>query len=90
MRRRLTLAVASAALAIAAVAGPVAAQAPESNADTDCLSSGLAVLQENGGVAYFARNGVPLSLIGGEGTAPLSTVLRLHLSNPELFPWCND
>jgi hypothetical protein len=31
---------------------------------------------------------VPLSLIGGEGTAPLSTVLRLHLSNPELFPWC--
>ncbi|MBW3612388.1 MAG: hypothetical protein KY392_00845 [Chloroflexi bacterium] len=46
------------------------------------------MLQDNGGVAFFARNGVPLSLIGGEGTAPLSTVLKLHLSNPELFPWC--
>jgi hypothetical protein len=89
MRRKLTLAVASAALAIAAVAGPVAARAPESNADVGCLAAGLAVLQDNGGVAFFARNGVPLSLIGGEGTAPLSTVLKLHLSNPELFPWCD-
>jgi hypothetical protein len=88
MRRKLTLAVASAALAITAIAGPVAARAPESAANVDCLAAGLTVLQENGGVAFFARNGVPLSLIGGEGTAPLSTVLRLHLSSPELFPWC--
>lgn len=88
MRRKLTLAVAAAALAITTLAGPVAGRAPESNADVGCLAAGLAVLQENGGVASFARNGVPLSLIGGEGTAPLSTVLRLHLSSPELFPWC--
>ena len=88
MRRKLTLSIAAAALAVSAIAGPVAARAPESNADVACLSAGLAVLRANGGVATFARNGVPLSLIGGEGTAPLSTVLRLHLSNPELFPWC--
>jgi hypothetical protein len=48
----------------------------------------MAVLQDNGGVDYFARNGVPLGLIGGEGTAPLSTVLRLHLTTPGLYPWC--
>ena len=88
MRRKLTLAVATAALAITAIAGPVAARAPESNADVGCLAAGKAVLQANGGISFFARNGVPLSLIGGEGTAPLATVLRLHLSNPELFPWC--
>jgi hypothetical protein len=89
MRRKLTLAVAAAALAVTAIAGPVAARAPVSNADTGCLAAGLSVLQANGGVAFFARNGVPLSLIGAEGTAPLSTVLKLHLSNPELFPWCD-
>jgi hypothetical protein len=78
---------AAAAIAVGALAGPAAAKSPPTR-DTDCLRAGLAVLQDNGGVAYFARNGVPLSLIGGQGTAPLSTVLRLHLTSPQLFPWC--
>jgi len=84
----MTLSVAAAALAVTALAGPVAAGAPESKPDVGCLAAGRAVLQANGGISYFARNGVPLSLIGGEGTAPLATVFRLHLSNPELFGWC--
>jgi hypothetical protein len=71
-----------------ALSGGASAAKPASAPDTACLRAGMAVLQDNGGVDYFARNGVPLSLIGGEGTAPLSTVLRLHLTNPALFPWC--
>ena len=81
------------AVLVVAVAALVVSAAPASAArpatpDTACLHAGLAVLQANGGVSYFAKNGVPLSLIGGTGTAPLSTVLRLHLTQPGLFPWC--
>ena len=75
-------------LAALTLAGGAAAAKPAGAPDTACLQAGKEVLRDNGGIAYFARNGVPLSLIGGEGTAPLSTVLRLHLTNPALFPWC--
>lgn len=74
--------------ALSLAGGAAAGENPAGTPDTSCLHAGMAVLQDNGGVSYFARNGVPLSLIGGEGTAPLSTVLRLHLTNPGLFPWC--
>lgn len=87
MFRKLAPLTAAAAVALSLAGGATAAR-PATAPDTECLRAGLAVLQANGGVAYFARNGVPLSLIGGEGTAPLPTVLRLHLTNPELFPWC--
>jgi hypothetical protein len=73
------------ALSLASGAG---AAKPANTPDTACLHEGIAVLQANGGVDEFAQNGVPLSLIGGEGTASLSAVLRLHLTNPGLFPWC--
>lgn len=84
--RKLIAAVA--VVATLAFAGTASAAKPEGAPDTDCLRAGIAVLQANGGVAYFAKNGVPLSLIGGEGTAPLATVFKLHLWQPELFPWC--
>ena len=87
MLRRLA-AVTTAAIAALSLAGAASAAKPAGAPDTSCLRAGMAVLQANGGVDYFAQNGVPLSLIGGEGTAPLSTVLRLHLTDPELFPWC--
>ncbi|HSK17278.1 MAG TPA: hypothetical protein VK915_14065 [Gaiellaceae bacterium] len=88
MRQLVTLVVVALA-AVALTAGPAAAKGkPAGTPDTACLQAGISVLQANGGVAYFARNGVPLSLIGGEGTAPLPTVLQLHLTSPELFPWC--
>jgi hypothetical protein len=87
MRRKLA-AVTTAAVAALSLAGAASAAKPAGAPDTSCLQAGMAVLRANGGVDDFARNGVPLSLIGGEGTAPLSTVLRLHLTDPELFPWC--
>ena len=77
-----------AVVAILAIASPASAARPATAPDVKCLQTGLGVLKANGGVAYFAKNGVPLSLIGGEGTAPLSTVLKLHLFQPSLFPWC--
>jgi hypothetical protein len=84
---RKLIVLAACAVAVLAIASPASAARP-ATPDTQCLQTGLGVLQANGGVSYFARNGVPLSLIGGEGTAPLSTVLQLHLFQPALFPWC--
>ena len=88
MLRNLAPLTAAVALGALALASGASAGKPAGAPDTACLHAGMAVLQDNGGVDDFARNGVPLSLIGGEGTAPLSTVLRLHLTNPGLFPWC--
>ena len=78
---------AAALVAVLVIASPASAARP-ATPDVQCLQTGLGVLQANGGVSFFAKNGVPLSLIGGEGTAPLSTVLKLHLFQPSLFPWC--
>jgi hypothetical protein len=88
MFRKLAIFTAAVVLGALTLAGGASAGKPAGAPDTACLQAGMAVLQENGGVSYFARNGVPLSLIGGEGTAPLSTVLRLHLTSPGFFPWC--
>jgi hypothetical protein len=88
MLRKIAPLTAAVLLGALSLAGGASAAPPATAPDTDCLRAGMAVLQDNGGVAYFAQNGVPLSLIGGEGTAPLSTVLRLHLTSPGLFPWC--
>ena len=87
-RTELKLAVAGALLATAALTGTAAAAPGER--DTACLRSGLAVLQANGGVDGFARSGVPVALIDPTSSEvlDLATVLRLHLSNPELWPWC--
>jgi hypothetical protein len=94
VRKMLLPLVAAVALATAgtAAAGNSTSGVKKSAAKPDvaCLATGIGVLQANGGVAFFARNGVPLSLIGGEGTLPLATVLKLHLFQPELFPWCNS
>jgi hypothetical protein len=92
MLRKLIVLVAGVAAAAALLAGPATAAptAPTINPSAgQCVAAGVRVLQENGGISYFARNGVPLSLIGGEGTLPLSTVIWLHITNPELFPWCS-
>ena len=87
--RKIKLALAGALLATVAVAAPAAA-APPADGGTDCLRSGLAVLQANGGVQAFAKDGVPVALIDptSEDLLSLSTVLRLHLTNPEMWPWC--
>ena len=85
--RKLKLGLAGALFAIVAATGTVAAA---STNDTECLRSGLAVLKATGGVQAFARNGVPVALIDptSDEVLSLSTVLRLHLTNPEIWPWC--
>jgi hypothetical protein len=87
MIRRITVLLALSAASLALLAAPAAA-APAGKPDTKCLQAGIAFLQANGGVAYFAQNGVPLAVIGGEGTLPLADVFQLHLRSPQLFPWC--
>jgi hypothetical protein len=87
MFRHITVLLAAAAASLALLVAPAAA-APSAKPDTQCLQAGIAFLQANGGVATFARNGVPLSVIGGEGTLPLAEVFKLHLWSPGLFPWC--
>ena len=86
--RKIKLALAGALLATLAVSGSVSAATTEGG--PECLKSGLAVLQANGGVQTFARNGVPVALIdpSSDDVLSLSTVLRLHLTNPEMWPWC--
>ena len=88
MLRKVATLTAAVVLGALTLASGASAGKPAGAPDTACLQAGMAVLQENGGVSYFAQNGVPLSLIGGQGTAPLPTVLRLHLTSPGLFPWC--
>ena len=81
---------AAALLALPASAG-VAPATQAHSSGPDCLRAGQATLRELAGgrsLSVFAREGVPLSVIGGEGTAPLATVFRLHLTEPSLFPWC--
>jgi hypothetical protein len=86
--RKIKLALAGALLATLAVTGSVSAATAEGG--PECLQSGLAVLQANGGVQAFARNGVPVALIdpSSDDVLSLSTVLRLHLTNPGMWPWC--
>lgn len=89
-----TVALAAVAFAVPASAagGPVAGETANSMSGTDCLRAGQDTLRtispDGNSLSYFARNGVPLSVIGGTGTAPLATVFTLHLKTPSLFPWC--
>jgi hypothetical protein len=86
--RKLRIGLVGALLAATVIAAPASASAAPR--DYECLQSGLSVLQANGGVQFFARNGVPVSLIDPSSSdiLPLNTVLRLHLTNPEIWPWC--
>jgi hypothetical protein len=88
--RKLRIGLVGALLAATVIAAPASASAAPAPRDYECLQSGLSVLQANGGVQFFARNGVPVSLINpsSEAILPLNTVLRLHLTNPEIWPWC--
>ena len=97
MRKLIALAtVALAAVAVAvpasAAPGPVAGETAQYLSGPDCLRAGQETLRtispDGNSLSYFAVNGVPLSVIGGTGTAPLSAVFGLHLKSPALFPWC--
>lgn len=101
MRRTLTLSIAAAALAVSALAGPVAAARP----DIECQQAGIAFLQDNELLSTVARDGLPIStavsvgvgvrhgasLAGVPDPLPLSVILADHRAGDGslfLYPWC--
>ena len=101
MRRKLTLSIAAAALAISALAGPAAAARP----DIECQRAGIEFLQDNGLLSTVAREGLPIStavavgvtvrpgasLAGVPDPLPLSVILADHRAGDGslfLYPWC--
>ena len=100
MRRKLTLSIAAAALAIGALAGPAAAARP----DVECQRAGIAFLQDNGLLSAVARDGLPIStalsvgvtlrpgasLAGVPNPLPLSLILADHRAGDSslfIYPW---
>ncbi|HSK94451.1 MAG TPA: hypothetical protein VLA76_10400 [Candidatus Angelobacter sp.] len=103
MRRKLTLAVAAAALAVTAIAGPVAAARP----DVECQRAGITFLRENGLLAAVARDGLTIEAAVGAGVGvrdpentdlsalpnplPFSLILADHRAGSNsifTYPWC--
>jgi hypothetical protein len=88
-----------------ASAGSVSAAKPDSpGAGGKCVVEGVKVLRSlDGGVAAAARGEVDYAPFGsqedglglirlafdGPAFLPLSTVITLHTTNPELFAWCD-
>jgi hypothetical protein len=102
MRTKLSLAVASAALAIGLLAGPAAAATP----DTACMRAGMNALRSLGALDDVARDGLPIATAvalgvaprGGTDVASLPAVLPLRVvladhragsSSLFIYPWCN-
>ena len=103
MKRRITLALVSATLAVSASAGTAAAG---TRPDTSCMQAGIAALRGAGLLDDAARGGVPVSLAVSLGVTvrpgadlaglvdpiPFSTVLADHRAGDSslfLYPWCN-
>ena len=101
MRRKLTLSIAAAAIAIGALAGPAAAARP----DVECQRAGIAFLRDNGLLSAVARDGLPIStavsvgvtvrdpgagLAGVPDPLPLSVILADHRAGDSslfVYPW---
>jgi hypothetical protein len=89
---------AASALALGVSAGPVEAK----SSGAACVVDGVRFLRTNGLLVKAALRKVdyaPLDNTGGTGQIrtdlgdsaflPLSQVIRLHYTNPELFAWCD-
>jgi hypothetical protein len=104
MRRKLTLAVAAAALAITAIAGPVGAAG---RPDVECQRAGISFLRDNGLLAAVAKNGLTIEAAVGAGVGvrdpentdlsalpnplPFSLILADHRAGDSsifTYPWC--
>ena len=101
MRRKITLSIAAAALAIGALAGPAAAARP----DIECQRAGIEFLRQNGLLSTVAREGLPIStavsvgvtvrsgasLAGVPDPLPLSVIFADHRAGDGslfIYPWC--
>jgi hypothetical protein len=91
-------------VALVLVFGVAFAQRPDNpGAGGRCVAQGIAVLKSLGAISGVAKGEVDLAPFGSqEGglgliylefdepfTPQLSAVIKLHISNPELFSWCN-
>jgi hypothetical protein len=102
MRRKLTLAVAAAALAVTAIAGPVGAAG---RPDIACQRAGLDALITSGLISSVARDGLPIATAVGLGVTvregadisgapdplPLPLILADHRAGDAslfVYPWC--
>jgi len=102
MKRKITLSVAAAMLAVTTIAGTAAAG---TRPDTDCMRAGIAALKDAGLLDDAARGGVPIALAvsldvtpraGTDLSAipdpiPFQIVLADHRAGDAslfVYPWC--
>jgi len=103
MKRKITLSLAAAALAVTTIAGTAAAG---TRPDTDCMRAGMATLRGAGLLDDAARGGVPISLALSLGVTvrpgadisgvpdpiPFPVVLADHRAGDAslfVYPWCD-
>jgi hypothetical protein len=82
------LVVTAAALAVAptASAGGIAPATPGVKSGPACVVAGVGFLIKNNLLVSVARNGLNLTALGGPNqTVSLGTVIKLHLTQPEIF-----
>jgi hypothetical protein len=94
----LTAGVAAATLGLGATG--TASAAPK-NAGAACVQAGIGFLKQNNLLVDAARKKIDYSTLGPEGAGlirvqlppksflPLGQVVKLHVTNPEIFTWCD-
>ena len=92
--------IATVSLLATAPAAQAAPGAPGKAADGQCVKAGLDTLRGLGALPLAAQGKLDYAPYGTNGLGlinlplekgsfiPLSTVISLHLSSPELFAWC--
>ena len=81
--------VAATALAVAPIG--TAAKPADPGKGGRCVAAGTSLLAQNGLMSQAAQGTLNYApLLGMQGTLylPLSTVISLHRTSPETFPWC--
>jgi len=81
--------IAAAALAVAPIGS--AAKPADPGKGGRCVAAGTSLLAQSGLMSQAAQGTLNYApLLGMQGTLylPLSTVISLHRTSPETFPWC--
>jgi hypothetical protein len=91
MKRIAAIAALVAATALAVAPMSSAAKPADPGKGGRCVAAGTSLLAQSGLMSQAAQgtlNYAPLLGMGGTLYLPLSTVISLHRTNPEIFPWC--
>ena len=82
----LTVTAIALAIAPAASAGGIAPATPGVKSGPACVVAGVGFLIKANLLVPVAKNGLNLSLLGGPNqTVSLATVIKLHLTQPQIF-----